>query len=179
MSADDLPQRRDRTSPISVTPPCDSEGVGTRDKHWEDLANRLAEAVEQVGSEMFLVLEYGDDETESSGPYAQMANTGGDPLCEIVSARHLAPDEWPLNELALQRDGWSPPYGGDFPNWWRFDLIEPEQIARGLLDGLRIGRTCTDSAAFRWRIGYFPGHPGDKDEIPEGADVLDLDSLAA
>jgi len=153
--------------------------VGTRDSDWKDLTTRLAEAVERVGPGMFLVLEFEDESTGEGNPYAQMAHTGGDPLCEIVSAWNLPPDEWSLNELALQRAGWSPPYGGDFPNWWRFDFVEPLEIAAGLLAGLRDGRGCTDPHGFSWHIGHFPGGPGDRDEIPEGADVIELDTLAA
>lgn len=153
--------------------------MGTWDEHWEGLGGRLAEAVDQVGPGMFLVLDYEDETTDGMNPYAQMADTGGDPLCEIVSARNLPPDEWSLHELALQRTGWSPPYGSDFPNWWRFDLVDPREIATGLLAGLRDGRGCTDPHGFSWHIGHFPGGPGDRDEIPAGADVIELDTLAA
>ena len=151
----------------------------TWDETWEDLADRIAEAVAQVSSDMFLVLEYSDQSAGDMEPYAQMAGTGADPLCEVVSAWNLPAHDWPLNELALQRGGWSPPARQDFPNWWRFDLSEPDEIARGLLEGMRDGRDCTDPHGFRWRIGYFPTDPGGGEEIPEGATVLAFEALAA
>jgi hypothetical protein len=55
--------------------------------------------------------------------------------------------------------GESPPAGQDFPNWWRFDLVEPDEVAKGLIKGLRDGRGCTDPRGFRWRTGYFPTDP--------------------
>jgi hypothetical protein len=135
--------------------------VGT----WDELISRLAVSVEEVIEGRFLTLDY-----VTGGlpiPYAQLAHTGGQRLCEVVSARHLPAGEWPLNELALQRTGWSVPCGDDLPNWWRYDLTEPDEIAGGLLRGLRDGRGCTDPGAFRWHIGSFPPGPGDGEEIPE------------
>jgi hypothetical protein len=131
---------------------------------WDALRTEVAEALDGLGSDQFLILEYHPSGTIE--PYAQAAREVGGYYCELVSEAYLPSVEWPIDEIAIRRQGWTPP-DPDTQNWWTV-AESADLAARLLVDGLRHGRRCDELSAFTWRDGTFPGGGGDGGEpLPE------------
>ena len=98
--------------------------------NWQALISQLGEHVEQLGVDQFIILEYTTGRHLAPEPYAQTAHAGPDGLiCEVVSDVYLPASQWPLDEVALRRAGWSAP-SPETENWWR--LVEcADEVAGG------------------------------------------------
>jgi T3SS (YopN, CesT) and YbjN peptide-binding chaperone 3 len=132
---------------------------------WQALISQLGEDAESLRVDQFVILDYTSGRRLDPDPYAQAAHAGPDGLiCEVVSDVYLPAGRWPLDEVALRRAGWSAPSQGT-ENWWR--LVETSvDVAAVLVEGLRLGRACTDPEAFSWSVGTFPPGPGDGEPVP-------------
>jgi hypothetical protein len=131
---------------------------------WQALITQIGESARALRVDQFIIVDYATGRCLSPEPYAQAAHAGPDLICEVVSGEYLPAGLWPLNEVALRRAGWSQPSPRDY-NWWR--LVETaDQVAASLVDGLRLGRGCSDPQAFSWTVGTFPPGPGEGEPVP-------------
>jgi hypothetical protein len=141
-------------------PPADPP---TNEPAWDELVAEVAEALANLRPDQFLILEYhpgGDPE-----PYAQSSPEMGGYYCELVSEEYLPGDQWPIDDIAIRRQGWAPP-DPDTPNWWTY-AETAEEAAHNLVDGLRHGRRCPDLSAYTWCDGTFPGGGGGGEPLPK------------
>lgn len=132
---------------------------------WARAAELVTDALLNMPWNSFLSIDYGDDTDGPFRPYAQASPSAEGAWCEIVSARFLPADKWPIDADYLLRNGWSEP-DGDFPNWHK-QGIPAIEAGYQILEGLRYGRMCGDPRKVRWHSGEFPGGPG-----PDGGIIL-------
>lgn len=143
--------------------PAPPEDPPAEESAWEALAAEVAEALANLGPHQFLILEYHPG--GAFEPYSQAAHEMGGYHCELVSEEYLPADQWPIDDVAIRRLGWTGP-DPDTPNWWTW-AVTAEQAARHLVDGLRHGRRCPDLSAYVWRDGTFPGGGGGGEPLPK------------
>lgn len=132
---------------------------------WARAGELIADALLNMPWNSFLSIDYGDDSDGTSRPYAQASPSASGVWCEIVSARFLPADTWPIDADYLLTNGWSEP-DEEVPNWHK-QGIPPIEAGHQILEGLRYGRVCGDPKKVRWHIGDFPGGPG-----PNGGIIL-------
>jgi len=134
-----------------------------------ELVGWVQAALDEITPGQFLLLEYLSEGTLPVEPYAQAALEPGGWHCEIVSALHLPPCIWPLDEGLLDETGWLAP-DGRTDNWWRADV--DLGLAAGLLvEALWDGRSCTDPDRYAVSIGTFPAGPDGGEPRPAPADL--------
>ncbi|MDQ1250739.1 MAG: hypothetical protein QG597_5119 [Actinomycetota bacterium] len=127
--------------------------------------------------EQFLVLEYDAEEDAAPLPYAQAARDPDNWYVELVSGNYLPASAWPLDEVLLRRQGWSPP-DRETANWWAACPRE-SAVARALVAGLRDGRSCADSHRYCWSVGTFPDGPRGGEPVPVPPSRFEHHLLAA
>ncbi len=108
----------------------------------------------------FAIVDFVPEGREGNGPYVQAAHEPSGWYLEVVSDRFLPRSDWPINELALRRCGWTPPADVD-DNWSRFEEGEEDVRALAVLmhEGLVAGRVCVGAGSFRLTVGTFPPGP--------------------
>jgi len=124
----------------------------------------------QVGQ--FAIVEYRLADAVEDPPYAQAAREPSGWYLEVVSEFYLPRDVWPIDELALRREGWLPPADVE-ENWWmRLDgSASLHEVARHLVDGLAQGRCCAGDGELSISIGTFPSGPDGGLPLPGLADA--------
>lgn len=128
---------------------------------WDRLVAAVQAALGDLQRGEFLLVEFVEVDgvpAWSPWPYAQGAPAGDGWYCEAVSAAHLPPAQWPLDELALRRSGWHAPAGAD-GNWYRQEG-DADDAARFMVGALRDSRDCQDPSRFRWQVLTLPTGPG-------------------
>jgi hypothetical protein len=150
------------SGPAGVDQPGPPASPPADESAWDELVAEVAEALANLRPNQFVILEYhpgGEPE-----PYAQAAYEMGGYHCELVSEECLPADLWPIDDVAIRRQGWTAP-DSDTPNWWT-RAATAEQAAHHLVDGLRHGRRCPDPAAYTWWDGTFPDGGGGGEPLP-------------
>ena len=137
--------------------------------NWHALISQLGEQAEHLRIDQFISVEYTTGHHLVPEPYAQAAHAEPELICEVVSDVYLPATEWPLDEVALRRAGWSAPSQGT-ENWWRM-VTGTDQVAAALVEGLRVGRACRDPESFTWSVGTFPPGPGNGEPVPVDASL--------
>lgn len=130
-----------------------------------ELVSWVQDALDQVKPGQFLLIEYLPNTDLPVEPYAQAALDPGGWYCEVVSDRYLPAHRWPLDEVALVREGWLQP-DSDTDNWWRGDVLLGA-AADLLVTGLWVGRGCTDENRYAISVGTFPTGPDGGEPLPE------------
>ncbi len=104
---------------------------------------------------------------QGDAPYAQVALEPSGWYLEVVSDWYLPRHEWPIDELALRRAGWSPPVEVS-DNWLRYDSAQLSlgDLAALLVDALIVGRCCDAAGEFRVTTGAFPSGPDGGEPVP-------------
>jgi hypothetical protein len=130
---------------------------------WARAGELVTELLANIPWNSFLSVQYGDGENH---PYAQASPSADGVWCEIASEQFLSTRDWPINTDYLLQNGWTRP-DHVCPNWYKagVDLLE---AGHQLLEGMRLGRSCTDPDKINWHTGSFPSGPG-----PDGGVTLD------
>lgn len=142
---------------------------------WDSLVAGVTATLRDLRPGEFVVIEFVEVDgvpAWSPWPYAQCAPAEEGWYCEAVSADHLPPHQWPLDELALRRAGWHAPVGAE-GNWYR-QADGAAEAARSMVEALRHSRDCQDPSRFRWQVGTLPSGPGNGSPLSLDAGPLRL-----
>jgi hypothetical protein len=160
-----VPQRNPHLDPRNSQDPGSRSGAplpdpGPDEAAWRELAGRLAGALAGMGPRQFLIVEH--QPSGRDGPYAQATGDGHGYYCELSNPARTPGGLWPVDHLAIRRQGWAAP-DQTTPNWWTL-TDDAAQAARRILGGLRHAHRCADPHTLTRRIGTFPTGGGDGGE---------------
>lgn len=137
---------------LESTPSAAREAPSTPEAGWRTVSEALTRDVARIGDEEFVLVEYAAGR-DGVSPYGQFTVSGGMVQCEVVSARFLSEEAWPLDVTYLRNQGWSEPDRRN-PNWSR-TASAPHEAVGHVLSGLRYGRDCTDAGLLTWWMTAF------------------------
>ncbi len=135
-----------------------------------DTVTWVQAALDSITPGQFLLLEYVTGDDLPVEPCAQAALDPEGWCCEVVSARYLPGQRWPIDDAALAQRGWRAPDAGT-NNWWQTQ-VPLDAAAQLLVDALWFGRCLTDPDRYAIRVGSFPCARRAGEHVPDQTGLL-------